>query len=114
MDLSEESLALKAYFDAKAKEILGEAYLEDAYGTGTWLRRIWTFAKGGIHSSWYWDLVKLLVEDWEKREKAKAMCEPVLAVEPSKVVVDLPSKNTLLSMIVDSFRHLERKLRMQS
>ncbi|KAL8919059.1 MAG: hypothetical protein Q9172_005159 [Xanthocarpia lactea] len=113
MDLSEENLALKAYFDAKAKEVLGEAYLEDAYGTGTWLRRIWTFAKGGIHSTWYWDLVKLLVEDWEKREKAIAMCKPVLAAEPSKVVVDLPTKTTLLSMIVDSFRYLERKLGMQ-
>ncbi|KAL8904047.1 MAG: hypothetical protein Q9171_007188 [Xanthocarpia ochracea] len=113
IDLSEESLAMKAYFDAKAKEVLGEAYLEDAYGTGPWLRRIWIFAKGGIHSTWYWDLVKLLVEDWEKREQATGMCEPVLAAEPSKVVVDLPSKSTLLSMIVGSFRYLEQKLRMQ-
>ncbi|KAL8724303.1 MAG: hypothetical protein Q9181_006892, partial [Wetmoreana brouardii] len=66
--ISEEGLALKAYFDAKADAALPN-YLEDAYGSGRWLRRIWTFARSGADSCWYIGLIKKLPMDWEARPK---------------------------------------------
>ena len=65
-DISEEGLALKSYFDDKAAAALPD-YLEDAYETGRWLRRIWTFAEKGAESCWYMDLIKQLVKDWDER-----------------------------------------------
>ncbi|KAL8989822.1 MAG: hypothetical protein Q9177_001378 [Variospora cf. flavescens] len=65
-DLSVDNAALKAYFDAKAAETL-DGYLEDAYGHGLWLRRIWTFAKGGADTCWYIGLIKELEKDWNAR-----------------------------------------------
>ncbi|KAL8684609.1 MAG: hypothetical protein Q9224_006240, partial [Gallowayella concinna] len=76
-DLSAESLALKAYFDAQAAATLGGDYLEDAYGSGRWLRRIWTFARGGVYSIWLLDLIRLLVEDWEKTLEVEGEVEMV-------------------------------------
>ncbi|KAL9005548.1 MAG: hypothetical protein Q9188_001673 [Gyalolechia gomerana] len=64
--------ALKAYFDAKAAETL-EDYLEDAYGHGLWLRRIWTFARSGADSCWYIELIKKLEEDWTARPVQKCL-----------------------------------------
>lgn len=64
--LSHENRALKAYFDAKAEEML-EGYKQDAYAQGRWLRRIWTFARGGLGSMWYIDLVRELERDWKGR-----------------------------------------------
>lgn len=65
-DLSVDDAALKAYFDAKAAETL-EGYVDDAYGHGLWLRRIWTFAEGGADTCWYIDLIKQLERDWAAR-----------------------------------------------
>ena len=69
--LSEEQLALKTHFDTKAAAAL-DAYLEDAYGHGRWLRRIWLFAKNGLGSMWYLDLAKELERDWKARPKVEA------------------------------------------
>lgn len=66
--LSEEGMTLKAYFDAKAEATL-PGYLEDAYGRGRWLRRIWLFARKEIHDTWYLDLMDLLKKDWDARLK---------------------------------------------
>ena len=67
-DLSDESLALKSHFDAAAAAMLPH-YLEDAYGRGRWLRRIWTFARSGADNMWYIELIKKLPKDWAARPK---------------------------------------------
>ena len=67
-DLSDENLALKSYFDATAAAAL-PGYLEDAYGRGRWLRRIWTFARSGADNMWYVELIKQLPRDWAARPK---------------------------------------------
>ena len=67
-DLSDENLALKAHFDAAAAAVLPD-YLEDAYGRGRWLRRIWTFARTGANNAWYVELIKELPRDWTARPK---------------------------------------------
>ena len=66
--LSDENMMLKAHFDAKAAAAFPH-YLEDAYGCGRWLRRIWTFTRSEIHSTWYLDLVKQLPDNWAARPK---------------------------------------------
>ena len=66
LDLSDDRKELKARFDTLAAEKL-DGYLEDAFGNGRWMRRIWQFAKGGIYCTWYLDLVELLFKDWEAR-----------------------------------------------
>lgn len=67
-DLSDENRALKSHFDATAAAAL-PAYLEDAYGRGRWLRRIWTFARSGADDMWYIELIKQLPRDWATRPK---------------------------------------------
>ena len=68
--LTDEGIALKAYFDAQAAKVL-EGYLEDAYGQGRWLRRIWTFARhGNSGNAWYLDLIKQMPVDWAVRSKS--------------------------------------------
>ena len=67
-NLSDESLALKSHFDAAAAAVLPN-YLEDAYGRGRWLRRIWTFARSGADNMWYIELIKQLPKDWAARPK---------------------------------------------
>ena len=71
-DLSDEQKVLKARFDAKAAAAL-EGYLEDAYEHGRWLRRVWTFVRGGLHNVWYLEIVKNLEEDWSARPKTMAI-----------------------------------------
>ncbi|KAL9001739.1 MAG: hypothetical protein Q9180_010011 [Flavoplaca navasiana] len=65
-ELSAENSALKEYFDIKASAML-DGYADDTYGNGRWLRRIWTFARSGVDSIWYIDLVKELETDWTAR-----------------------------------------------
>ena len=67
-ELSAENSALKEYFELKASAML-DGYAEDTYGNGRWLRRIWTFARSGVDSMWYIDLVKELERDWTARPK---------------------------------------------
>ena len=67
-NLSDENLALKSHFDAAAAAVLPD-YLEDAYGRGRWLRRIWTFASSGANTAWYVELIKELPRDWAARPK---------------------------------------------
>lgn len=67
--LTEENMALKTHFDAKAAAAL-PGYLEDAYGRGQWLRRIWTFAKDEIHQEYLMDRMDELQEDWDSRPKS--------------------------------------------
>ena len=73
-NLSDENIALKAYFNEKTATALPH-YLEDAYGRGRWLRRIWTFARNGIHSQWHLDLIGQLLKDWDERPKPE-MIQP--------------------------------------
>lgn len=71
-NISDEGRKLKAHFDAKAADALSN-YMEDAYGSGRWLRRIWTFARSGADGTWYIDLMKQLLKDWEERSKPPAV-----------------------------------------
>ena len=81
--LTDEGIALKTYFDAQAAKVL-EGYMEDAYGQGRWLRRIWTFARhGNGGNSWYLDLIKQMPEDWARRPKP-VVIQPKKAKSPWK------------------------------
>lgn len=73
LQMSAYDRLLKAHFDALAAENL-EGYLEDAYEQGLWLRRIWTFARSGVESVWFIDLIKELEVDWKAKQKAQ--CSP--------------------------------------
>lgn len=103
-NLSEAQLALKAYFDTRAAAAL-PGYLEDAYGRGRWLRRIWTFARGGAGSQWYVELVGSMQPDWEARSKPArreprdlnvAKPEEVLEPEPREPEEEEPGKGKSL------------------
>ena len=69
-ELSETDAALKAYFDQKVEEILA-GYLEDAYGTGRMLRRLWTFIKDGLNKQWTVPVCEQLLDEWEARPRSK-------------------------------------------
>ncbi|KAL9607874.1 MAG: hypothetical protein Q9204_009280, partial [Flavoplaca sp. TL-2023a] len=77
-ELTQDDLALKGYFDTKAKIVLGNQYLEDVYGTGRLLRRIWTIVQEGSFSTWYHGLSLELVAEWEER-----LAEPQLVLDGS-------------------------------
>lgn len=86
--LSDDGIALKAYFDAQAAKVL-EGYLEDAYGQGQWLRRIWTFARrGNSGNCWYLDLIKQMPDDWAARSTKPAVAQPQKEKPPWKVALE--------------------------
>ena len=66
-ELSEEGKTLKRYFETRAKEKWGEKYLEDAYGHGRWLRRIWDFVRSDTHRKFYLGRIEKLGSDWDAR-----------------------------------------------
>ena len=77
-ELTHDNLALKGYFDSKAAMVLGDEYLEDVYGTGRLLRRIWTIVQEGSFSTWYHVLSLELVAEWEER-----LAEPQMVSDES-------------------------------
>ena len=66
--LTEDNMALKNRFDAKAAEVLPD-YLEEAYGSGQWLRRVWLFAKDQILSTHILDSLDETLKNWADRPK---------------------------------------------
>ncbi|KAL8697066.1 MAG: hypothetical protein Q9224_002484, partial [Gallowayella concinna] len=113
-ELSTENSALKAHFKARAAEKL-EGYLEDAYGQGVWLRRLWTFARSGIESMWYIDLVKELEVDWKKSLEVEMTTVDELTktegVLSDRVVTATDKPWTFLRQVVEWCRNLGGKLR---
>lgn len=112
-DLTAGHLALKKYFDAKAAEKL-DGYLEDAYGQGKWLRRIWTFARDGGDSVWYIELMEKLKADWIVREvqKVGVSGETVAekeSVEVEPVVVEASMTTTIVWGVADWLTRLNRR-----
>ena len=69
-ELSEKDTALKAYFDRRVEEIL-PGYLEDAYGSGRLLRRLWNFIKDGLSKEWTIVPCEELLAEWEARPQNK-------------------------------------------
>ena len=67
-ELSDEDTALKTYFEATATRSLPD-YLEDAYGRGRWLRRIWLFVRSEIHQPHMIDAMEQLLKGWEARPR---------------------------------------------
>jgi len=63
--LTDEQNLVKKRFD----EIMAAStpsFLDDAYHTGRWLRRLLAFALHGFTYSQDWDRYKLLVRDWNE------------------------------------------------
>ena len=87
--IGEESKALKLYFDAAARKKLGEKYVEDAYGYGSWFRRIWYFVKGGVHSEMCLKLIKIMDDDWEARARTKQLPSTSFAARAIRWSLDL-------------------------
>ena len=69
--LTESNMALKNRFDARAAETLPD-YMEEAYGTGQWLRRVWLLAKDQIHSTYILDLLDETLKNWGDRPEPTA------------------------------------------
>ncbi|KAI4277760.1 MAG: hypothetical protein LQ337_001517 [Flavoplaca oasis] len=90
LNLSEEGLALKAHFDEKARSVLGEQYLGDAYGAGSLLRRIWYLVQELLHNVSDFELMKDLCEEWDQ-----SLNEPELMSE------ELTTSEAPLSYIAD-------------
>ena len=86
LNLSEDSLALKAYFDTRITKAL-PGYLEDAYGRGRWLRRIWRYAKDMICDPCLLDSAERLRMEWDERSSIETMEVNVLEPEPAQAQV---------------------------
>ncbi|KAL8846738.1 MAG: hypothetical protein Q9221_008181 [Calogaya cf. arnoldii] len=87
LNLSDESLALKKHFDEKACSVLGDQYLDDAYGIGSLLRRIWYVSKEPLYNTSDFYLMVDICNEWEdKLAKPEAESEEV----PEAVSEDLP------------------------
>ena len=82
-NLPEENMAIKTHFDAKAAAALPN-YLEDAYGRGRWLRRIWTYARNEIRQPHLLDRADQLRKEWDERPK------PI--VEKTEAMMSQPDK----------------------
>ncbi|KAI4090970.1 MAG: hypothetical protein LQ339_008217 [Xanthoria mediterranea] len=98
-DLSQDNLALKHHFDEKAKVVLGDQYLHDAYGSGRLLRRIWTIVRDPF-SMWTYTLAMEMMKEWEESQAKPApvldeshmaeqqVAEPAMVTDASPVSED--------------------------
>lgn len=86
LNLSEDSMALKAHFDTKAAEVL-PGYLNDAYGRGRWLRRVWLYAKDMICDPSLLDSAGRLLKEWDERSPVEIMEVNVPEPEPQPAKV---------------------------
>lgn len=64
--IAAEELVLNTYFDQEMERAV-PGYLEDAYGCGRCLRRIWYFAKEGAYREYEWKFLDRLIEEWAER-----------------------------------------------
>ena len=97
LNLSEENMALKAHFDAKAAAVL-PAYLEDAYGRGRWLRRIWTYARNEIHDPYLLDRAEEFRKEWD----ARSLSQPE-GTKPTEPQLEQPEASVAHARIQKGF-----------
>ena len=57
---------LRTLFERKVAERLGHLYLEDAFGKGRWIRRIWKFLLNGFDGSEDFKRFDRLEEEWNR------------------------------------------------
>ena len=90
-ELTEEDLALKAYFDRRVEEVLPD-YLEDAYGSGKLLRRLWVFISDGLSRQWTVPTCEKLLEEWEDRPRDGDVSPPQVPDEtmPAELTREQP------------------------
>ncbi|KAH0257043.1 hypothetical protein KCU91_g16594, partial [Aureobasidium melanogenum] len=77
--LSEEDLQVKKFFESEITEKLygdsssasREAYLDDAYGRGRWLRRLWRFALDGFTDDQHIDRFYEFDKAWSEHRKTR-------------------------------------------
>lgn len=94
VNLSEAEQKIKNYLDTKIDAFL-PGYLEDAYNSGPWLRRLSKFALGGFSSDLDTSRYKVFVEDWEKEFGRRDIGGLAAHTGSSgKVVVELEPKAT--------------------
>ena len=89
-ELGEEDRALKAYFDQRVEAVL-PGYLEDAYGSGRLLRRLWGFIREGLNQQWNIPVCEQLLEEWDDRPRNMGVSSPN-GFEPD----DLVSEDAML------------------
>ena len=77
-EISADGKILKTYFDEKVDRLL-PGYTKDAYGRGLWLRRIWSFVKGGVWSEYVRGFFEQLPKDWDARHDGKILSKPDVA-----------------------------------
>jgi len=78
--LSEEDLQVKQFFETEiTNQLYGdsspasrEAYLDDAYGRGRWLRRLWRFALDGFSDSQHIDRFKNFDKAWSEYKETSS------------------------------------------
>lgn len=78
--LSEEDLQVKQFFETEITDQLyggsshasQEAYLDDAYGRGRWLRRLWRFALEGFSDSQHIDRFKNFDKAWSEYKETSS------------------------------------------
>lgn len=131
LDLSADSLALKNHFDEKARLVLGDQYLEDAYGIGRLLRRIWSASKEPLYCTTAFYLMVEMCEEWDRRSNGpepvseqlpsggqppvepKAVLDtlPLAEQQVAKAVVEPQKFVGLWAKVVHCFRRLVRKIK---
>ncbi|KAI4178374.1 MAG: hypothetical protein L6R41_008416 [Letrouitia leprolyta] len=110
LDLSDEALELKAYFDEKAKSVLGEQYLEDAYGTGRFLRRIWSLVKLSMHNPSDLNLMIELCEEHATSNMEYIELESDEELEPGNPVLSARQQSVDLGMTPNTLLVTEEPL----
>lgn len=88
-ELGEEDKALKAYFDQRVEAVL-PGYLEDAYGSGRLLRRLWGFIREGLNQQWNVPVCEQLLEEWDNRPRNMGVAPPT-GFEPQDFVPEDPT-----------------------
>ncbi|KAL1297983.1 hypothetical protein AAFC00_006490 [Neodothiora populina] len=79
--ISKEDMEIKCHFErAFVDNLYSErhgdkamnAYFDDAYGRGRWIRRVWRFAKDGFTDTSHIDRLKKLEQDWAESKARRS------------------------------------------
>ncbi|THX54936.1 hypothetical protein D6D06_05194 [Aureobasidium pullulans] len=84
-DMEPRNIVKQRFEDAMVEKLYNEyganahaKYLDDAYGRGRWLRRIWRFASEGFHFyPTHWNRFQQLEREWTEYKKVNGIeCDP--------------------------------------
>ena len=67
-------MELRTFFERKMRKKVGSHYVEDAFGKGRWIPRVWRFLFHGFYSLEDFKQFERFIEEWNSYRGHQAGC----------------------------------------